>query len=203
MNTVLAAIDFSPVSHEVVRTAVELKRAIAGRMVVLHVVQPPLIATDLGAVLGEVVQLNAEVERHSRRRLRDIQKRLARRGETVETACCQGSSVVQIIARAEELGARYIVLGSHGHTAFYDLVAGSTTSGVMKRSPCPVVIVPAAPKKIRQEKSAARRHRREKIVRELSSPRKAADRWATKTEPTVPGPRIVSNQSKSGRRSSG
>jgi nucleotide-binding universal stress UspA family protein len=34
------------------------------------------------------------------------------------------------------------VMGSHGHTAFYDLLVGSTTHAVLKRAKCPVVIVP-------------------------------------------------------------
>jgi len=35
------------------------------------------------------------------------------------------------------------VLGSHGHTAFYDLLVGSTTHGILLRAKCPVLIVPA------------------------------------------------------------
>jgi len=147
MNSVLAAIDFSPVSSKVVQTAVELARATGSKVVLLHVVQPLMIAPDLAPLLGEALQLTAEVERGARCHLRDVQKSLARRGETVETVCCQGSSVAQIISQAKELDARYLVLGSHGHTAFYDLVAGSTTSGVLKRSPCTVVVVPTAAKK--------------------------------------------------------
>jgi nucleotide-binding universal stress UspA family protein len=34
-------------------------------------------------------------------------------------------------------------MGSHGHTALYDLIAGSTTTRVLKGAPCPVVVVPA------------------------------------------------------------
>jgi nucleotide-binding universal stress UspA family protein len=146
MNTILAAIDFSRISQAVVAKATEISRAIGGRVVLLNVVKPPAIATDLASVVGEVVQLTAEVERASRQHLRRTQKRLAERGVTVETVCKQGFPATLILAEAKEDAARYIVLGSHGHTAFYDLVAGSTTSGVLKRAPCPVVVVPAAPK---------------------------------------------------------
>ena len=53
-----------------------------------------------------------------------------------------GSAVSAIVAKASEIDATYIVMGSHGHTALYDLLVGSTTHGVLKSSPCPVVIVP-------------------------------------------------------------
>jgi nucleotide-binding universal stress UspA family protein len=33
-------------------------------------------------------------------------------------------------------------MGSHGHNAFYDLLVGTTTHGVLRKATCPVVIVP-------------------------------------------------------------
>src|SRR5687767_5793866 len=143
MKTVLAAIDFSPISDAVLRVATDLARAIHGRVFLLNVVQPPSIATDLAPLVGEVLQFTAEIERDSRRHLHQIQKRFAARNVTTDTICLQGFPVTQIIAHAKKLEAGYIVLGSHGHTAFYDLVAGSTASGVLKRATCPVVVVPA------------------------------------------------------------
>jgi universal stress protein A len=161
MKSVLAAIDFSPVSRTVVRIAAELARGIAGQLVVLHVVQlPRIISTDIAPLVGEALQLTAEVERSARRHLRNIQKRLADRGDMVETVCCQGPSVPNIIRQATELDTGYIVLGSHGHTAFHDLVMGSTTSGVLRRSPCPVVVVPTVrgkPQRHKTRRAASRR----------------------------------------------
>jgi nucleotide-binding universal stress UspA family protein len=45
-----------------------------------------------------------------------------------------------IIALAEELGAEAIVVGSHGHGGFQGLL-GSTGSKLVRRSPCPVLVV--------------------------------------------------------------
>jgi hypothetical protein len=42
---------------------------------------------------------------------------------------------------------RHYVIGSHGHTAFHDLLVGGTASGVLKRATCPVVVVPAPVRK--------------------------------------------------------
>jgi nucleotide-binding universal stress UspA family protein len=38
--------------------------------------------------------------------------------------------------------ADFIVMGSHGHGALYNLLIGGTASGVIQKAPCPVVIVP-------------------------------------------------------------
>ena len=56
-----------------------------------------------------------------------------------------------IVEQAEKSRADYIVMGSHGHTAFYDLLVGSTTHGVLMRAKCPVLIVPAAKEKKRRD----------------------------------------------------
>jgi nucleotide-binding universal stress UspA family protein len=47
-----------------------------------------------------------------------------------------------ILDQAARVSADYVVMGSHGHTALYDLLVGSTTHGVLLRAPCPVVITP-------------------------------------------------------------
>ena len=157
MNTVLAAIDFSPVSKAVLAKASELARAIGGSIVVLHAVQPPMIISDLAPVVGDTLQFTAGLERTARRHLERVAKRLATTGRTVETICEQGFPIPLILTQAREQEARYIVLGSHGHTAFYDLVAGSTASGVIKRAPCPVVVVRATAITKRMRRAARRK----------------------------------------------
>jgi nucleotide-binding universal stress UspA family protein len=43
---------------------------------------------------------------------------------------------------AERLDVDFIVVGSHGHGAVYDLFVGSTAAGLLKKAPCPVLIIP-------------------------------------------------------------
>ena len=145
MKTILAAIDFSPVSRAVIAQAAEIARVLRGRLVLLNVVAPPPIVTDLAPLVGEALQFTAEIERGARRHLVRLKKSLAVRHVAADVICEQGYPVPLIIAHARKLRARFIVMGSHGHTAFYDLVAGSTAHGVLKRATCPVVVVPAAP----------------------------------------------------------
>jgi nucleotide-binding universal stress UspA family protein len=53
-----------------------------------------------------------------------------------------GAPVNRILEQAESLPADYVVLGSHGHTAVYELLVGSTAHGVLKSATCPVIVVP-------------------------------------------------------------
>jgi Universal stress protein family len=43
---------------------------------------------------------------------------------------------------ARPLEAAYIVLGSHGHTALYELIVGGTAAGILRDASCPVLIIP-------------------------------------------------------------
>ena len=67
----------------------------------------------------------------------------------VTTVQRTGIPVTAILGRAASTKARYIVMGSHGHGAMYDLLVGSTTHGVLKKAPCPVLVVPPVTRRAR------------------------------------------------------
>ena len=125
MKTILAPVDFSAASEAVLTQAIELARALAGRVVLLTVIQPPVITSEYAGLMENLSEVIAAGERNAARRLGELEAR-----------------VRQILEQAERLGADFIVMGSHGHTALYDLLVGSTTHGVLLRAPCPVVITP-------------------------------------------------------------
>ena len=113
----------------------------------LHAVQYPVITTDYGLtaeMLQETVQAN---ETAARRQMAHLEKSLVDQGVPVSSQLASGFAAGNIIDAASKHEAAYIVLGSHGHTAFYDLLVGSTTHAVLKKSPCPVVVVPPEQKR--------------------------------------------------------
>lgn len=148
VKTILVPIDFSRISRRVVAQAVKLGEATGAGVVLLHSVPPPpIIASDVAPMAAPALLLSDEGQKAADLALRRMQRGLQQRGITVETICTRGAPVSQIVAFAERLGATHIVIGSHGHTAFYDLVVGGTTSGVLKRASCPVVVVPPGRKR--------------------------------------------------------
>jgi nucleotide-binding universal stress UspA family protein len=152
MKTILVPIDFSAVSKRVVAVAEELARGLGGRLVVLHVVQPPVLTdSDFGTQL--TAEYAAEAAAAADKQLARLRQQLLKDDLVVEVQNTSGYPGQCILDAADEVGADFIVLGSHGHGAFYDLIVGSTASRVLKRARCPVLIVPpkpeAAPKKAR------------------------------------------------------
>lgn len=154
MNTVIAPIDFSHASRAVVDEAVRLARSVEGRVVVLHVVKPAMFVHAVAPMTSLARHMTADVERVARAQLQLMQRRLMKRGISVETVCTTGSPVSRIVEQAEDQSARYIVLGGQRSGTLHKLVVGSTASGVLKRAGCPVVVVPlrrkAAPAEGRQ-----------------------------------------------------
>lgn len=142
MKTILVPIDFSPITAQVTKEAADLARATGARLLLLTVVQPAIVFERYDAGI-DLAELTIQGEKNAARQLEEIAQTLKSDFLTVETVQVTGSPMDQIVEHAKDVSAAYIVMGSHGHTSFYDLLVGSTTHGVLKRAKCPVVIIPA------------------------------------------------------------
>lgn len=151
VKIILAPVDFSDVSDAVVAEASALARALAGRVVLLTVIQPPVITSEYAPLMENIAEIMAAGEKAAAKRLAAMQDKLKAESLPVESIQLNGAPVQQIAEQARKLSADYIVMGSHGHTAFYDLLVGSTTHGVLVRAICPVVIVPSQKKASRKK----------------------------------------------------
>ncbi len=142
MKIILVAVDFSAVTAAVAAQAVALARAFKARLVLLAVTQPPVITGDYSMMMENYTALIDVGEKATAKNLTRLQARLSRQGVVAEVIALTGSPARLIVEQAAKLGANWVVMGSHGHTAFYDLLIGSTTQGVLRRATCPVVVVP-------------------------------------------------------------
>jgi nucleotide-binding universal stress UspA family protein len=141
MKTILTAIDFSPSSKGVLDQALALARTFEARLVILHVVQPPPVTdADIGGTMS--VAYTGIAADAADQRLHALQKRMQKSSLPVDVDHIVGHPGNAIVEFAARRRANYIVLGSHGHGAFYELVVGSTAMHVLKRATCPVIIVP-------------------------------------------------------------
>lgn len=142
MKKILAPIDFSPATAHVLDAATTLAADLDAEITLFHSTQPPTVTSDYGLAMENVQEIVAVTEKTAQRQLEHSLRKLSDHGIKAHSECVAGSAVNAIVNQAREMDAAYIVMGSHGHTALYDLLVGSTTHGVLKDSPCPVVIVP-------------------------------------------------------------
>ena len=140
MNTILVPVDFSDATARVLETAQQFAKAFGSRLVLLHVTEPEpdFVGFEAGPVS---VRQGLARDIHAEHQKLEALKASCT-GPEVLALHIQGPAVVKILEEAAEQKASLIVLGSHGHGAFYELLVGSVTNGVLKSATCPVVVVP-------------------------------------------------------------
>jgi len=146
MKNILVPVDFSDVTTQVVETARKFAAAFQSRLVVLNVAEPEPDFVGFEAGPPTVRVATARDFKLERQRLDELKVKLTEGGCDVTALHIQGPIVEKILHEAGEQQADLIVIGSHGHGAFYDLLVGSVTNGVIKGARCPVVVVPSVNK---------------------------------------------------------
>ena len=143
MKTILAPIDFSDVTPKVIQATLDLARDLQAQIFLLHVVPPPVFLTGYGFGGNNVPDQILREQKEAKQRLQTYKTQFESEGLTVKVSTVQGPPVESILLVAYEQEADLVVIGSHGHGAFYEFIVGSTTRGVLRRFPGPVVIVPS------------------------------------------------------------
>jgi nucleotide-binding universal stress UspA family protein len=141
---VLCAVDFSQDSVRAMEYAASFARHAAGRLTVLHVVEPVPIGYDpMAGTAFDLAGYEDRLEESSRAQLRTFAPDRAAAGCEVETMLTRGRAYKEILRIAGERQADLIVVGVHGRNAFDRLVFGSMTEHIIRRATCPVLAVPA------------------------------------------------------------
>ena len=141
MNAIVA-MDFSAVSEQ--------QLAVVGRLThenrhiyLLHVAEPnpDFVGFDTGP---DVVRDQMAKQFHrEHEQIQDMAQRLRDAGLDATGLLVQGPTVDTILGQAEKLEADLIIVGSHGHGAVFDMLVGSISAEVIRRSTVPVLVVPA------------------------------------------------------------
>jgi nucleotide-binding universal stress UspA family protein len=144
-NNILAPIDFSDVTDAVIAKAAQLAKALDAKVWLIHaaVPEPDFVGYEVGP---EYIRDSAA--RHLRdehQKLGEYQEKFREIDVDVTAMLVPGEAVDKILQEAQRLKIDWIVLGSHGHGALYNLLAGSVCQGVLSKAQCPVVIVPSRP----------------------------------------------------------
>ena len=139
LNSVLVAFDFSDTSKHALTYGHNLARAFGGRLHVLHVAD--VISTSAAQFYpegpGDPEVKAAELA------LSQLRNVLAAEGaEEAEAAVRVSPSEAQaIVDYSKEVHADVIVVGTHGRSGMSRLLMGSVAEHVVRRAPCPVLVV--------------------------------------------------------------
>ena len=143
MKTFLVTVDFSSITGRVIDSAMEFARAHKGKVVLLHVVQAPVIASAEYALPADVIQEAVTVSKNaSQKKLAAYIELFTKEGIDCIGKILIGAPVPLIRGESAKSGADFVIMGSHGHGKLYDFLVGSTASGVIKKAKCGVIIIP-------------------------------------------------------------
>ena len=143
MKSILVAVDFSDTMASAVDCAVSLADAASAKLWLLHV-GPPESDMFGQQLVRKVVEGDVPPElRDPHERLQALESELRMRGLDVDAVLVRGTAVKSILEEARLRDVELIVLGSHGHGAFYRTIVGSVGEGVLRGSTRPVLIVPS------------------------------------------------------------
>lgn len=144
VDTILVPTDFSADADKALSTAAEIAKLVEARVVILHAyhVDIPLV-TPLDGTYTLPQGFYDELRSQATSQVENAAKELVAQGiEAIGIALSEPASV-SIVAKAENLPADLIVMGTRGLTGLKHVVLGSVAERVVRMAPCPVLIVKA------------------------------------------------------------
>jgi universal stress protein A len=143
VRTIVAAVDFSETSCEVVQAALALARDGDGHVCLVHavphVIQTPWVVDASGLDIDDLQdQWVAEAETQ----LACFAATLRLDPRRVSAEVVVGPAAFEIVRYANQRGAEVLVLGSHQGGAIRRFLIGSVAGRVLREAGCPVMFVP-------------------------------------------------------------
>jgi len=141
INKVLIALDYDPTAKKVAEDGYAMAKAMGAEVILLHVVEN-LIAYSLSYLNMGPLQLDSVVElKDASQQFLDKTKLLL--GDvTIQTVVREGDFADSIIEALIEFDIDILVMGSLSKRWLEDIIMGSVTEQVMKKTPIPIFIVP-------------------------------------------------------------
>lgn len=140
LKKILVPVDFSDCSKKALQYALPLAKLHEAELTLLYVVPPPTYAVgEYGAV--DCAPLEAELRAGGERDLAALAKAEVGDDAKTTTMVRTGSAADEIVELARVIPADMIVLSTHGRTGLKHVLLGSVAEHVVRRAPCPVLVV--------------------------------------------------------------
>jgi manganese transport protein len=138
LRKVALALDFSGNEVRLVEAALRFLGPAQPTLALLHVVE----SASARAFGGRAADLETAADRS---RLEGFAQALRQLGYVVETALGAGEPAPELARLANALGAELVILGSHGHRGFSDMIHGTTIEALRHRTTASVLAIPLRP----------------------------------------------------------
>jgi nucleotide-binding universal stress UspA family protein len=139
----LVPLDLSPATERVLATATAVARDTGASVWLLHVAEPDPAFVGYEAGSAAVRDQVAHEYRDEHRRLQEHATQLREAGIDATPLLIRGPTAETILEKSAQLEVDLIVMATHGRGAVFDILVGSISHAVLRRSTIPVLMVPA------------------------------------------------------------
>ena len=146
ITRILVPTDFSDSAKEAIRAAMDLAQRYEASIKLIHVFQPIAMALPEGVmVYGPTLygDVTAKLGQH----LEEIKAAIEKQGfSRIEHSLVHGIPHVEIARIVREEDFHLVIMGSHGRSGLAHALLGSVAEKVVRKAPCPVLVVKTAQK---------------------------------------------------------
>ena len=142
MKSILAAVDFSDISSEVIQQAAKIAQCFSSKLWLIHVAAPEPDFVGYGTGPQSERDWRAKTLRQEHRYLQEQATQLQQNGIDVTPLLVQGATVETILSEATKLKAEMIVIGSNSRGILDKALLGSVSESIIRQALCPVLVVP-------------------------------------------------------------
>jgi nucleotide-binding universal stress UspA family protein len=139
---ILTAIDFSDPTELILKVTRRLAKRLGASVWLVHVAEPEpdFVGYDVGPdVVRDQVARRFKTEH---RALQEHTEAMRAEGIKARAILVQGATVETLLELAKKQESDMIIVGSHGRGMVAEILLGSVSAGLIRRSTCPVTVVP-------------------------------------------------------------
>ncbi|MFC7337978.1 universal stress protein [Haloferula chungangensis] len=145
MKTIVAAVDFSDSTPDVIDAAVSMAGAFGAMLHVIHVLEPEPAYTAYGFTPDEFPAMHLfqdEARKRATKRLESLAAPLT----DVTVKLIEGSPLMAVLDYVKASKADLVILGTHGHGMVASLLLGSVAEGMVRKAVVPTMVIPVKEK---------------------------------------------------------
>ena len=141
LQRILVPIDFSEYSKNALKYVISFAAHFKAELLLVYVVEPAVYPADFS--FGQVALPNIEQELRVRgtAELDQLVKSQIADKVPARFTVRTGKPFLEIINTAKEEEIDLIIIATHGHTGVEHILFGSTAEKVVRKAPCPVLVV--------------------------------------------------------------
>lgn len=142
LQRILVPIDFSDNSKKALRYAIPLAEQFGASIILMNVIEPTVFPSDFGFGQMNFPDVEQELVRKAEQELQGIIEGVSTTVKIISIVK-SGIPFVEVTNFADEEKVDLIIVATHGRTGVEHILFGSTAEKIIRKAPCPALVVRA------------------------------------------------------------